>query len=235
MQDIGSNIATNKIRHDLEIIASFIKPKSRVLDIGCGNGELLKFLVDVKNVDGSGLEISQKQVSKALQNGLSVIHGDAEEDLSIYPDLSFDYAILSQTIQATHNPPKILQEMLRISHFAIISLPNFAYYKNRFHLLLKGTMPVSKTIPFQWYETPNIHFCSIRDFLNLCQKMRFEIEKKVFLTALSKMPLFLEFGGLANIFAEFGIFLITKNEFKPSGEEEFLNKTSRNFNGLITV
>lgn len=221
MADIGSNIATHKIRFDLEIVASLIKPKSRVLDIGCGDGELLQFLSKTKIIDGRGLEISQAKVSQALQKGLSVVHGDAENDLAIYPDNSFDYAILSQTIQATHNPPKILWEMLRISKYAVISLPNFAHFKNRLHLLIKGTMPVSKTIPFQWYETPNIHFCSIRDFEILCQKMHFDIEARIFMTSKFRIPAILDYALFGNLFAEFGIFLLTKKELKMTGEEQF--------------
>lgn len=222
MTYIGQNIVTNKIRYDLEIIAQLIKPNSKILDIGCSDGELLRFLQENKNTDGRGLEISQKQVSKALSHGLSVIHGNAENDLSFYPDHNFDYAILSQTIQAMHNPKKILQEMLRIARFAIISLPNFAHFKNRLHLLLKGAMPVNKTIPFEWYETPNIHFCSIKDFENLCRKLNFKTEKKIFLTNKRKLTGLFSCDAMANFFAEYGIFLITKNEFLATTQEEFV-------------
>jgi len=169
MNNITQNIVRNKIRHDLEIIASLVDYGKKILDIGCGDGELLEFLTKTKNVDARGLEISTNEIEKAISKGLSVIQADAENDLTFYPDQSFDYAILSQTIQATHNPKKILQEMLRIAKFAIVSLPNFAHIKNRLLLLLQGKMPVSKTIPFEWYETPNIHFCSIKDFENLCK------------------------------------------------------------------
>ncbi len=226
MSYIGQNIVKRQIRYDLEIIAQLIKSKTKVLDIGCGDGELLKFLKKNKNVDGRGLEISQSQVSKALMGGVSVIHGDAEKDLTFYPDRSFDYAILSQTIQATHDPKKILEEMLRIAEFAVISLPNFAHIKNRLHLLFKGTMPVNKTIPFEWYETPNIHFCSIADFEKLCHQFNFSIEKKVFLTARHKLISFLGHGMISNLFAEYGIFLITKNEPAATGQKEFVFKKS---------
>lgn len=219
--DIGKNIVTHQIRYDLEIIARLIKPGSKVLDIGCGDGELLHFLKKNKNIDGRGLEISQAQVSRALMRGLSVIQGNAENDLSVYPNENFDYAVLSQTIQATQNPKNILEEMLRIARFAIISLPNFAHFKNRLHLLLKGTMPVNKNIPFEWYETPNIHFCSIRDFEELCAKMEFNIEKKVFLTAKHRLISFFGHEVISNLFAEYGIFLITKKEFAPTAQEEF--------------
>ncbi len=228
MPEVGQNIVKHKIRYDLEIIADLIKPKSKVLDIGCGNGDLLQFLVREKNIDGRGLEISQTQVSKALMRGLSVIHGNAENDLKIYPDCSFNYAILSQTIQATHRPREILYEMLRIAEFAIVSLPNFAHFKNRLHLLCKGTMPVNKAIPFEWYETPNIHFCSIRDFEKICKELEFQIEKKIFLTARHRLISFFGHEKIANFFAEYGIFLISKKEFSQTLQEKFAFKRSLN-------
>ena len=224
MAEIGQNIVRHKIRYDLEIIANLIKPKAKILDIGCSDGELLDFLKKTKNVDARGLEISQLQVSKCLQRGLSVIQGDAENDLSFYPNRSFDYAILSQTIQATQNPKKILEEMLRIAEFAIISFPNFAHFKNRLHLCFKGSMPVNKNIPFEWYETPNIHFCSIKDFEKLCKKLNFSIRDKVFLTAKHQLISFFGHELIANFFAEYGIFLITKNEFAHTPQEEFAFK-----------
>jgi methionine biosynthesis protein MetW len=225
---IGENIIKHQIRYDLEIISQLIKPKSKVLDIGCGDGELLEFLRKTKNIDGRGLEISQVEVGKALKRGVSVIHGNAESDLTFYPDRSFDYAILSQTIQAMHNPKEILEEILRIAEFAIISLPNFAHIKNRLHLLFKGTMPVNKTIPFQWYETPNIHFCSIKDFEKLCQILNFKIEKKIFLTAKHRLISYLGNKMIANFFAEYGIFLISKNELAATSQEEFAFKKNLN-------
>lgn len=220
----NQNLDTKKIRYDLQVVADFINPNSKVLDIGCGDGELLYFLKNSKNIDARGLEISHKQVSKAIIRGLSVIHGNAENDLSIYPDKSFDYAVLSQTIQATQNPPKILLEMLRIANYAVVSLPNFAHIMNRLYLMFKGQMPVNKTMPYQWYETPNIHFCSILDFEKLCNDLDFNIKKKVFLT--SNHCLLGIFGNelFSNLFAKYGIFLITKNEFKSSNQEEFAFK-----------
>lgn len=227
-KEIGQNIANHQIRYDLEIIASLIKENSKVLDIGCADGELLYFLKRNKNVDGRGLEISQEKVARALARGISSIQGNAEDDLSCYPDQNFDYTILSQTLQATHKPKEVLREMLRISKFAIVSLPNFAHFKNRLHLLFKGEMPVNKNIPFQWFETPNIHFCSIYDFEKLCKDLNFEIKKKVFLTSKRPLPNLLNNSAIANIFAEYGIFLITKKEFKPTAQEEFaFGKTAK--------
>ncbi len=220
-KDITSNIAKKHIRFDLELIANLITPNAKILDIGCGDGELLEFLRRTKNVDGRGLEISHLQISKALSRGLSVIQGNAETDLSFYPDRNFDFAILSQTIQATHEPRKILQEMLRIAEFAIVSLPNFAHIKNRFHLLSKGTMPVNKTIPFEWYDTPNIHFCSIKDFENLCKSLGYKIQHRLYITAKHRLRSFFGYSKTANLFAEYGIFLITKDEFAATNQEEF--------------
>ncbi len=228
MTGIGESIVKHKIRYDLEIIAQLIKPNSKALDIGCGDGELLDFLKKTKNVDGRGLEISQAQVSQAVGRGISAIQGDAENDLTFYPNRNFDYAILSQTIQATHNPKEILEEMLRIAEYAVISLPNFAHIKNRLHLLFRGTMPVNKNIPFQWYDTPNIHFCSIEDFENLCKKLNFSIERKIFLTNKHRLISFFGHKIIANLFAQYGIFLIKKNHVSPTFQEErvFSNKIS---------
>ena len=214
----------SQIRFDLKYIADFIKPNSKVLDIGCGDGELLYYLKHKKNVDGRGMELSHTQVSKALIKGLSVIHGNAEHDLAIYPDNSFDYAVLSQTIQATHNPPKILLEMLRIAKYGIVSLPNFAHLRNRCELMFMGKMPVNKAIPFQWYETPNIHFCSIIDFENLCKDLDLTVKKRLYLTNNHKLMGVFAKKFLANMLARFGIFLITKNELMMSGDENFVLK-----------
>lgn len=217
-KDIAGNIAKHKIRLDLEIIANLVKNNSKVLDIGCGDGELLDFLVKNNNCDAKGIEISPRKVSKSLLKGLSVVQGNAEEDLESYPDKIFDYAILSHTIQATNRPDKVLQEMLRISNKAIVSLPNFAHIKNRFHLACYGTMPVNKTIPFEWYETPNIHFCSIADFRNLCKNLNFKIQKEIFLT--NNKIVKTKF--IANLMAEYAIFLIEKDEFAGANQEEFV-------------
>lgn len=222
MKEIGDAIVKHKIRYDLEIIAKLVKPNSKVLDIGCGNGELLDFLKKTKNVDARGLEISQMQVSKALGRGISAIQGDAENDLAFYPSQSFDYAILSQTIQSTKRPKEILREMLRIADYAVVSLPNFAHIKNRLHLLFKGTMPVNKNIPYQWYDTPNIHFCSIEDFEKLCQQMNFAIERKIFLTNKHCLISFFGHKIIANLFAQYGIFLIRKSNLAATNQEEFI-------------
>jgi methionine biosynthesis protein MetW len=222
---IGNTIKKSNIRFDLEIIANLIKEKSRVLDIGCGDGSLLQYLKNNKQIDGRGLEIIQTEVSNALSKGISAMQGNAETDLSYYPDSSFDYAILSQTLQATKNPKEIIEQMLRIAKFAIISFPNFAHYKNRFYLGIKGKMPVSKTIPYKWYETPNIHFCSIKDFEELCFNMNFDVKNRYYLTNKRNLDNFIGNRIFANFFAEYGLFLITKSETKLATEEQLiLNK-----------
>ena len=222
MTAITDSIVKHKIRYDLEIIAQLIKPNSKVLDIGCGDGELLEFLKKTKNVDARGLEISQMQVSKALSRGISAIQGDAENDLTFYPSRNFDYAILSQTIQSTQRPKEILQEMLRVAEYAVVSLPNFAHIKNRLHLLFKGTMPVNKNIPYQWYDTPNIHFCSVDDFEKLCKELNFRVERKIFLTNKHRLISFFGHKFISNLFAQYGIFLIKKNHFAATNQEEFV-------------
>lgn len=221
-KDITKNIAKKEIRFDLQVISDLIKHNSKVLDIGCGDGELLEYLNKNKKCKVSGIEISNHKVSKALLKGLSVVQGNAEEDLKSYPDKSFDYAILSHTIQATHRPDKVLQEMLRISKKVIVSLPNFANYKNRFHLFFKGTMPVNKTIPFEWYETPNIHFCSIKDFRDLCLNLNIKIENELFLTnnKVFRTKIF------ANLLSQYAIFMLKNDLLSTVSESEIIETNS---------
>ncbi len=169
------------IRIDLQIIADMIEPTSRVLDVGCGNGNLLEYLSNFKQVDGRGIELGTAGVNACVSNGLSVIQGDAEKDLYNYPDQAFDYVILGQTLQAMHAPRDVLEQLLRIGRRAIVSFPNFGHWRVRSHLLFKGRMPVSETLPDQWYETPNIHFCTIRDFRELCREMGIRVERSIIL------------------------------------------------------
>jgi methionine biosynthesis protein MetW len=164
-------------RVDLEVIADFIPPRARVLDVGCGDGELLELLQTDKQVDGRGVEISQRGVNQCVARGLSVIQGDADKDLVYYADKVFDFVILSQTLQATRNPRHVLDDLLRIGERAIVSFPNFGYWRVRLSLLLKGRMPVTKDLPHSWYDTPNIHFCTIRDFVNLCEEVGAKVER----------------------------------------------------------
>ncbi len=164
-------------RVDLEVIADFIAPRARVLDVGCGDGQLLELLQTDKQVDGRGVEISQRGVNQCVARGLSVIQGDADKDLVYYADKVFDFVILSQTLQATRNPKHVLDDLLRIGERAIVSFPNFGYWRVRLSLLLKGRMPVTKELPYSWYDTPNIHFCTIRDFVNLCEEVGAKVER----------------------------------------------------------
>lgn len=199
------------LRPDLKLIATIITPSTKVLDIGCSSGELLEYLVKNKNVDGRGVEISQKNVSECVKKGLSVIQGDADSDLRFYPEKSFDFVISSQMLQATKHPKEVLEQMLRISKHAIVSIPNFGNWRPRSHLMLKGKMPVTKKLSYQWYETPNIHFCTISDFKILCKLINCKIETEFFLNSRGKI-LNKFFAKLANnLIAETGIFLL-KNE-----------------------
>lgn len=201
------------MRPDFKIIADIISAKARVIDIGCGNGDLLKYLAKKKQVEGRGIELDQRNASRAVSRGISVIQGDADADLKYYPDKSFDYAILSQTIQATKNPKEILLEMLRIANHAIVSFPNFGHIRNRLYLCLKGRMPVTKNLSYEWYETPNIHFCTIKDFVALAGELGLTIEKKYYVTRYGGESLFSGLIGglsLANLFGDQGIFLLKK-------------------------
>jgi methionine biosynthesis protein MetW len=166
-------------RIDLQVIADLLPAGSKVLDVGCGDGELLDMLIRDKQVDGRGVEISQRNVNLCVARGLSVIQGDADTDLIYYPAQSFDYTILAQTIQATHSPREVLEQLLRIGERAVVSLPNFGYWRMRTQLMLHGRMPVTADLPYSWYDTPNIHFCTIRDFVNLCEEVGAKVEKAV--------------------------------------------------------
>ncbi len=194
----------NNLRLDLFNLASMVKNHSSVLELGCGDGQLLQYLVDVKKIDGRGIEISQAGVSSCVQKGLIVIQGNVETDLIHYPDKNFDFVISSQVLQATVNPKEVLKEMLRIGRHVVISLPNFGHWKNRIHLLFKGTMPVTKTLSYQWYETPNIHFCTTKDFEVLCQELEAKIEKKMYLSDNGSIIPKL----LPNVLADKAIYLI---------------------------
>jgi methionine biosynthesis protein MetW len=156
-------------RIDLLLVANMVETGSRVLDVGCGDGELLRLLADTRGVDARGMEISQKGVNDCVAKGLSVVQGDADIDLADYPTDGFDYVILSQTLQATRNPKLVLEQMLRIGKRAIVSFPNFGHWRIRWQIAARGRMPMTSNLDHAWYETPNIHFCSIRDFVSLAE------------------------------------------------------------------
>ncbi|MGQ4275011.1 methionine biosynthesis protein MetW [Terrihabitans sp. B22-R8] len=156
------------VRPDHLLIADMVREGARVLDVGSGDGQLLRLLIEKKNVDGRGIELSRAGVNAAVAHGLSVIEGDADTDLDDYPDDSFDYVILSQTLQATRQPKRVMENLLRIGRKAIVSVPNFGHWRMRSQLIFLGRMPVTPTLPATWYDTPNIHLCTIRDFVDLC-------------------------------------------------------------------
>lgn len=197
-------------RVDLDLIADLVAPGSRVLDVGCGDGALLQLLEARRGVDGRGVEISQTGVNECVAKGLSVVQGDADIDLIHYPDGSFDYVILSQTIQATQRPKEVLAELLRIGRHAVVSFPNFGYWGVRLSLLAKGRMPVTRNLAYSWYDTPNIHFCTIEDFVDLTAELGAHVESAVALNAYGqKMGMRLPWA-LWNLFGQQAVFVLKK-------------------------
>jgi len=198
------------MKKEFEIISELIENNTRVLDVGCGDGTLMKYLKKEKNVDTRGLEISKKNVQNCTSKGLSVIEGNAEKDLHQFPNLSFDYVILSQTLQAFYNPEKVIDDLLKVANKAIVTIPNFGYWKVRIHLLLKGTMPVTKNLPNEWYNTPNLHMCTIKDFFNFCFKKKIELYKSIALNGEETSTINNGNINIKNLSSELGIFLIKK-------------------------
>lgn len=191
------------------VIVDLVEENSKILDLGCGSGALFKMLADEKKVKGVGVEIDENCVIEALEKGLSVIQGDLDEGLKQFPDKSFDYAILNQTLQSTNNPEFVIEEMLRVAKQSIVSFPNFAYWKVRFYLFFKGKMPKSKQLPYEWYNTPNIHLLTVNDFFEFCKKRDIKIEKSIYLTRRKKRSGFL-IKTITNFFSEEVIFIIKK-------------------------
>lgn len=198
------------IRVDLQLIADMIEPASRVLDVGCGDGSLLDYLVHEKAVDGRGIEISPAGVNACLRQGLSVVQGDAETDLADYPSRAFDYVVLSQTLQATHEPARVLDELLRIGRYCIVSFPNFGHWRCRLQLLFRGRMPVTARLPNPWYATPNIHFCTISDFVDLCREQGVTVVRRYALNHEGTLGGLSGTGFLANLLGEQGVFLLAR-------------------------
>jgi methionine biosynthesis protein MetW len=197
-------------RVDLLLVADMVEAGARVLDVGCGDGALLNLLQHRRNVDGRGIELSREGVSNCVAKGLSVIQGDADTDLVDYPDDAFDYVILSQTIQATRNPRRVLEHMLRIGRRAIVSFPNFGHWRIRAQVGLFGRMPVTDNLPFSWYDTPNIHFCTIRDFVALCRDLDAKMERAVALNATGRRVRVNFPWWVWNLFGEQAVFLLRR-------------------------
>ncbi|MDC1196895.1 methionine biosynthesis protein MetW [Pelagibacteraceae bacterium] len=196
------------MKQEFKIISDLIEKNTRVLDVGCGDGILMEHLKYNKEIDIRGIEISKDNVQKCLSKGLAVIEGDAEKDLLQFPDSSFDFVILSQTLQAFLNPEIVIKELLRVGKKAIVTIPNFGFWKVRLHLLIKGTMPITKNLPDEWYNTPNLHMCTINDFYNFCENRRIKLDNSLALhnekiSSINKLNL-----NIKNLSAELGIFLI---------------------------
>ena len=198
------------MKQEFKIIAELIETNTRVLDVGCGDGTLMEFLKNNKKIDIRGIEISKNNVQQCIGKGLTVIEGDAEKDLSQFPDGSFDFVILSQTLQAFLNPEKVISELLRVGKKAIVTIPNFGYWKVRLHLLVKGTMPVTRTLPEEWYNTPNLHMCTIQDFFNFCKKREINLYNSIALHNLKSSKITNTNLDLKNLTAVLGIFLIER-------------------------
>jgi methionine biosynthesis protein MetW len=208
-----NKVASNP-RLDLAVIADLVTPASRVLDVGCGDGALLQLLAQTKNVDGRGIELSQKGVNDCVAKGLSVIQGDADTDLVDYPDDGFDYVILSQTLQATRRPREALRNMLRIGRRAIISFPNFGHWRVRTQLAFRGRMPVTGNLSNSWHDTPNIHLCTIRDFVELIEELGAHIEHGAALNRYGSPIRFNAPWWVWNLMGEQAVFLLERGETK---------------------
>ena len=198
------------MKPEFKVISDLIEKKTHVLDVGCGDGILMEYLIKEKSVNIRGIEISKTKVQNCIAKGLTIIEGNAEKDLEQFPNKSFDYVVLSQTLQAFLNPEKVINELLRIGKQAIVTIPNFGYWKIRLHLLFKGTMPVTRTLPDEWYNTPNIHLCTIKDFVSFSKAKNFRLSKSIALR--NNKPTLIKNTNLIikNLTSNLGIFLIQR-------------------------
>lgn len=208
--DIPIQYVAKNMRVDLRLIADMIPHGARVLDIGCGNGELISVLTEARQADARGIEIDMEQATRAVANGLAVIHGDADNDLAFYPDGAFDFVILSRTLQAVEKPREVLRQMLRIGQHAIVSFPNFGHWAVRWQLASSGRMPMTETWNRGWYETPNIHPCTIRDFFELCAKDGYVVEEWLAADDEGLQSPWRRSAWLANLFGEQALFKLRR-------------------------
>jgi len=206
---IQKRLRENILLSDYDMVVSLIEPRSRVLDLGCGNGALLERLINERQVQGMGVEIEQDAVIECIHKGLSVFQGDIDTGLADYGNASYDYVILNQTLQVIHRPDFVIDEMLRVGRKAIISFPNFGYWYIRLQLLLRGRMPQTAKLPFHWYNTPNIHLLTIQDFIRFCQERKITILKSISLKSGSG-PGMNTVKFFPNLFADEGLFVITR-------------------------
>jgi len=196
------------MKKEFKVIADLLSNDTRVLDVGCGDGSLMNLLIKEKNIEVRGLELEKQNVQKCIYKGLPVIQGNAETELYQFPNQSFDYVVLSQTLQAFYNPNKVLKELLRIGKSVIVSIPNFGYWKVRTSLLFFGKMPVTKTLPNTWYNTPNLHMCSIKDLYNYCEDENIKVQKVIGINE-NKISLIKKNNlEIKNFFSKLGIFLL---------------------------
>jgi methionine biosynthesis protein MetW len=201
-------VASDLIKPEYRIITGLVNSGSSVLDLGCGDGELLALLTKEKGlIKAQGIELDEQAIYRCVAKGLSVFHGDIDSGLAEYEDNSFDYVIINQTFQQVKKPDVVLNEALRVGRQAIVGFPNFAYFTARFHLAVRGVAPITRSLPYEWYDTPNIHFLSIADFINYCRKRNIRILKSFYLGESRPVKLF------PNLLALLGIFLIGKKEF----------------------
>ncbi|MGH7118485.1 MAG: methionine biosynthesis protein MetW [Acetobacteraceae bacterium] len=215
----GIRYVAKNLRLDLHLIAGMIAPRSRVLDIGCGDGTLIAYLARERGCDARGIEVDMAEVAEAVARGLTVMHGDADIDLAHYPDQAFDYVVLSRTLQAVERPREVLRQMLRIGAHAVVSFPNFGHWRVRWQLFSRGRMPLTPTWDRPWYETPNIHPCTIRDFFQLCAAEGYRVESWLAADQAGTRAPWRHASRLANLLGEQGLFVLQRS---PNGMKDRL-------------